>query len=293
MKIYINGRIVPAKKARISVLDRGFNYGDGLFETMRSHSGKIFMAKEHLKRLKDGAKRLGIPTDTLTNLFDPSPDGALMKTLAANNLMNLDGRVKVILTGGTGDIGPSLKTQTMPTVVVMAVPLDVRPIERIQRNGVGAMLVKDFNPPVPGLKTLNYLPFLIAKAEAIRQKKFEAIFIDGKNNLMEGSSTNLFVVSRGELLTPDLKDGILPGITRAAIIAIAKKMGIKTRSTRISRRMLASVDEAFLTNSIIEMVPLNSVDGEKIGTGRPGPITRALQEELRRMIVEKDLGKSV
>ena len=299
-KVYINGRIVPSKLACVSVFDRGLNYADGVFETMKAKEGRVFLLKEHLKRLKRGAEILNIPSPPFGEM-----EKAIKKLLKINNLSGKEANIKIIITRGEDMGGHLPQKKPKPTVIITARRLDTENIRRLQEKGVRAILLKGrfnspsiFNPPsVPPLlkggkggfhegwlmgriKSLNYLPNVLGKMEASKKGAYEGIFVqDGK--LLEGTSTNIFIVEKGVLKTPPVSSGILPGITRKTVIELAKKGNIPVKEAPVGAGELKKADEAFITNSIIEIVPLIRVDSFRIGSGKRGKITKLLQESLR------------
>lgn len=263
-KIYLSGSIVPEGKASVSVFDRGLNYGDGLFETMKAHDGKPAFLKEHLQRLKAGARFLKIPINALEA---DVKDGVIERLLKANRLSKGSACVKIIVTRGVDKSGHAPSKGTTPTLIIITKRIDETYIVRLQKKGVKAILIKGYAPALGGFKTLNYLPCVLAKAEAERRGAFEGIFVGEDGTIKEGSSTNIFIVSKGILKTPpaNAQSGILPGVTRQAVISIAKKLGLTVKEAPISVKDLFTCDKAFLTNSIIGMVPLVSVDSRRIG----------------------------
>ncbi len=263
-KIYLNGSIVPEDKAHISVFDRGINYGDGLFETMKAYEGRPAFLKEHLQRLRTGARFLNIP---LKPLEADVKDGVIDRLLKANGLSKGIAYLKIIVTRGVDKGGHAPPKKTKPTLIIMAKPLDEDYIARLQKKGVKAVLIKGCAPAFGGFKTLNHLPCVLAKAEAKRRGAFEGIFVGEDGTIKEGSSTNIFIISKGILKTPPVGNtaGVLPGVTRQAVIRIAKKMGLRVKESPISTKELFKCDAAFLTNSILGMVPLLGVNSRRIG----------------------------
>lgn len=272
-KIYLNGSIVPEGKACVSVFDRGLNYGDGLFETVKAHDGKPAFLKEHLKRLKAGVRFLKIPIKALEADIK---DGIIERLLKANNLSKGSACVKIIVTRGVDRSGHAPSRDTMPTLIIVTKPLDEAYIHQLQTNGVKAVLIKGYAPALGGFKTLNYLPCVLAKAEAKRRGAFEGIFVGEDDTIKEGSSTNIFIVSKGILKTPpaNAASGILPGVTRQAVIRTALKLGLTVKETPITTKDLFNCDKAFLTNSILGMVPLVSVNSRRIGGGKAGAVRK-------------------
>jgi D-amino acid aminotransferase len=272
-KVLINGKMVEDRSARVSVFDRGFNYGDGLFETIKVYDGRPFLFKEHMKRLKRGARSLRIPATRLKGIEDKT-----LRLLEANGLKRGEAYIKIIFTRGpdTRSVIPS--SSPRPTLVVAARRLNPGDIKRHREKGVKAVLLEGSSPATAlrGLKTLNYLPHVVGRTVAERRGAFEGIFIDRDKRLLEGTSTNLFLVRKTVIRTPPL-EGILPGITRGFIIKLAKKAGIPVFEAPLFVKDLKTSEEAFLTNSIVELLPLVRVEAIRVGDGRAGPVTRFLQ----------------
>ncbi len=289
-KVYINGRFVPEGKACISVFDRGLNYGDGVFETMKSFQGDVIFLKEHLLRLKKGMRTLGIPLKSVKYFEEDIKKGALKKLLRANALSEGYAYLKIIVTRGIDMGGHAPLKATNPTVIIISRPLEMKTISGCQKKGVRVTLIRGLGRALPGIKTLNFLTSVLGKAEAKKRGAFEGIFVSEDSRLIEGTSTNLFIVKGRVLKTPsapttptvekDSSRGALPGIMRKTVIEIAKKKRIAVEEASIYAPEIESCDEAFLTNSILDVVPVLSVDSRPVGKGVPGRITRLIQEAL-------------
>ena len=282
LKVFINGKILPEDKACVSVFDRGLSYGDGIYETMKARDGQPLFLNEHLKRLRTGGRFLGLTG--IKGFEDMIRGGALQKLLNANGLGRGEAYVKLLVTRGTDKAGHLPAKGISPTLIIIAKPIDTALIRGIQEKGVSAVFVDDVLPALPGVKSLNYLPSVLARMKANRRRAFEAIFVkDGF--VEEGSSSNVFIVKGGKLLTPPLSgtpsEGVLAGVTRAAVMIASKKNGITVRETRLRPKDLYRADEAFITNSIMDAVPLVAIEGKKVGGGRPGMLTRLMQELLK------------
>ncbi|OGP15365.1 MAG: hypothetical protein A2054_10535 [Deltaproteobacteria bacterium GWA2_55_10] len=282
LKVFINGKILPEDKACVSVFDRGLSYGDGIYETMKARDGQPLFLNEHLKRLRTGGRFLGLTG--IKGFEDMIRGGALQKLLNANGLGRGEAYVKLLVTRGTDKAGHLPAKGISPTLIIIAKPIDTALIRGIQEKGVSAVFVDDVLPALPGVKSLNYLPSVLARMKANRRRAFEAIFVkDGF--VEEGSSSNVFIVKGGRLLTPPLSgtpsEGVLAGVTRAAVMIASKKNGITVRETRLRPKDLYRADEAFITNSIMDAVPLVAIEGKKVGGGRPGMLTRLMQELLK------------
>jgi len=275
--VYVNGLFVPEDKAVISVFDRGLNYGDGLFETIRAEHGRPVFVRAHMERLAHGAERLGLPKKPLLDLKKEVRQGLVERLLEANSLGTGPARVKILVTRGADRGGHLPKRRTRPNIMASARALDNALIERHRKRGVNAILLESPLPAMPGVKSLNFLPNVLARVEAEKRGAFEALFVDARRGLREGASTNLFLVTRGVVKTPRAGEYALAGVARSVALALAKEMRIPAREVRLRTKELYSCDEAFLTNSVIGITPLLRVDGRAIGRARPGPITRLLQ----------------
>jgi len=277
--VFLNGKFLPRDKAVVSIFDRGFTYGDGLFETMRSYNGKILELDLHLKRLIDSARLIGIVIGQkrryLTHYID--------KLLEINNLTNRDAYIKVIVTRGV-DYGRLLPSRSLkPTIVILIKPLDTR-IASYQQRGLGAIFLPN-KRSIPHVKSLNLLPAITGLVEAQKSKMQEGIFTD-RDKILEGTVTNIFVSNGKEIKTPPIKDGLLPGVVRGIIIALAKSLSIKTTESSVTKAELINSKEAFLTNSIMEVAPLLRIENKLIGNGRPGTLTKRLQKAYKDNVIK-------
>ena len=263
-RVWLNGRLVPAEKATVSVIDRGFLLGDALFETMRAYGGHVFRLAEHLDRLARGAKRIGLPL----------PDGladAVAKTLKGNGLVDAAVRLTVTRGPGTGLTPPE---DPQPTVVIAARPPS-KPPDAVRAAWARGRVNE--HSTTAGLKRPAYLDAVVEMAQARAAGYDDVLFLDTAAHLAEGAYSNVFVLARGTLRTPPPTCGILPGITRAAVLEIAAEQGRATAEESLDPPVLDEAEEAFLTSSLREIVPLVSVGGRPIGRGEPGPVTRGIQ----------------
>ncbi len=252
---YVNGNFVPETGACISIFDRGFLHGDAVFETMRVYSGKIFLLEQHLARLSDALTALQIPAET--------PMRSLINELVARNAIR-DGVVRLTVTRG----------QDHPTTIVTAQPrkFDSRPLRAI----IATMRV---HTQLAQLKTANRLPYTLAKLEAERASADEALLLNESGRIAEFSASNIFIVKDAVLYTPPIKDGALPGITRAVVLELAKKLKIATRQKSLAPEFLEKADEVFATNSLIEVTPLST-------WSREHALTAQLQDAYRNLVRE-------
>jgi branched-chain amino acid aminotransferase len=282
--VSIDGALVGPEDAKISVFDRGFLYGDSVFEVYRTYSGRPFRQWEHLERLARSAERVFIelPVD-LETLAREVGDA-----LDASGLM--DAYVRLIVTRGSGPLVLDPSTAESPTRVIIVAPVTA-PDPSLYATGVKVVTVRHARPTdltaAAGAKASNYLANLLAQREARAKDAHEAIFVAPNGDLLEGATSNLFVVRDGLLATPSLDMGILGGITRAMVIEAAKRAGLVCVEGSIAQEALSDAAEAFITSSIREVMPVVRVDDDTIGTGLPGPITRRLHEEYRALIREE------
>lgn len=278
--VFLNGRFLPADKAVVSIFDRGFTYGDGLFETMRSYNGMIFALDLHLKRLIDSARLIGIPIGQNKKYLTHH----LEKLLEINNLTSGNAYIKLIVTRGV-DYGRLLPSGSLkPTIAIITKPLDTK-VELYQQKGIGAIFLSN-KRSLPYIKSLNLLPTVAGLIEAKRMKMQEGIFTDG-DKILEGAVTNIFVSDGKGIKTPPIKDGILPGITRRIVIELAKRLCIKITETSLTKNELLRSKEAFLTNSIMGIAPLLRIENKLIGDGKPGALTKRLQQAYKYTVLKR------
>jgi branched-chain amino acid aminotransferase group I len=283
--IYLNGRLIPRSEAKLSPFDHGFLYGYGLFETMRAYNGHIFRLDSHLTRLRCSAESIGLTHSILTtDGGKQSLKAACMATLEANELRNA--RIRLTVSAGEGDMTPDPGTCSNPTVLITAQHLVPLPPEKYESGFKAALssLRRNSQSPLSRLKSTCYMENILARMAARATGCDEAIFLNEQGYLAEGSSTNIFLVSNGELMTPCFESGVLPGITRDAVLEIARTSNIKATERWVELNELIEAQEAFLTNSILELMPLVSVEGRPIGTGKPGKLTRDLLFAYRKLV---------
>ncbi len=269
MKIYINGKFVPRKDAKVSVFDHGLLYGDGVFEGIRSYKRRVFKLEEHMDRLYETAHTLMIRIP----LTQKQMMEAIVATLEKNGIS--DGYIRVIITRGEGDLGlDPRKCYGKPNVIIIADKITLYARE-LYNKGMAIITVPTVrnNPEAlnPRLKSLNYLNNILAKIEANNSGYAEAIMLDPQGYVAECTGDNIFIVQRGVLSTPS--QGRLQGITRDTVMALAKNSGIVTQERFITRHEVYTADECFLTGTAAEIIPVVKVDGRTIGNGRPGAVT--------------------
>ncbi len=282
--IYMNGTYVTKENAKVSVFDHGFLYGDGVFEGIRSYQGNVFRLDAHVKRLYEGAHSIQL-TIPLTR---EEMTEAILETVRKNQLS--DSYIRVVVSRGPGDLGLDPKNCQGANVIIIADQITLYP-KHLYEEGMSIVTVATRrNIPDalnPKIKSLNYLNNILAKIEAGRAGVMEALMLTAEGYVCECSGDNIFIVKEGTIYTPPTYLGALEGITRAAIIDIAKEQVIELMETPFTRHDVFVADECFLTGTAAEVIPVTLVDGREIGTGQPGEMTLLLIEKFRqRTLVE-------
>lgn len=273
MKVYFNGKIIPVEQAKISVLDRGFLYGDGVFESLRTYNRQPFLLDEHLKRLLAGAKLLKFRA-----LYSLSQlKTAVFKTLTANKYKEY--YIKVILTRGETrghGLDPS-NVSGKPNLIILVEELKAYP-KTLYVRGWKAIIsrIRRTEVPTSRIKSLCYVDNILAKAEAKKQGADEAFMLDEKGHVVEGTVSNFFIIKLGAIYTPPIDEPILSGITRNRVIKIAKQSALELAEKIIEPKDLYNCDECFVTMSGAGIIPVTKIWNKKIGNGKCGPITQEL-----------------
>ena len=282
--VYLNGSLVPGSQARVSVFDHGFLYGYGLFETMRAYDGAIFRLERHLRRLLDSAKVIGLSS----KLVDIDMGKACVDTLKANGLK--DARLRLTVSRGKVDSFPGSGVSATPTVLVTArsyTPLSGQTYARGFKVGISSFR-RHSQSPLSRIKSTNYMVSVLARMESEAAGLDESLLLNESGLITEGSISNVFFATSGSLVTPPLESGILPGITREAVLELARAAGMNVTEGEIRLEDMGQFDETFLTNSVMEIMPLVDVrDEEKviaIGPGKPGGVTRRLMAAYGEMV---------
>lgn len=289
-QIWLDGQLVPAAQATVSVMDHGVLYGDGVFEGIRSYSGKVLKLRTHLARFFESAKaiRLDLPycADELAD--------AIRETLAANG--RADGYIRLAATRGVGTMGLNPFLSPKPSVFIITCNLKMYPQE-LYDNGMKVITSSVMrNHPAalsPRIKSNNYLNNILAKIEAIDAGCLEAVMLNPQGFVAECTGDNIFIVKRGILITPPLHAGILEGITRNLVIDLAREQDLEVRETDLTKHDLYTADEMLLTGTGAEVIAVTEIDGRKIGPahdpaalGKPGPITLRLNKAFREMLAD-------
>lgn len=280
MKIYLNGKLVDKEGAHISVFDHGLLYGDGVFEGIRAYNYLVFRLKEHIDRLYKSADaiELKIPA-TKTAMIEN-----VIRTLRANKLK--DAYIRLVVTRGIGDLGLDPRKCSRPTVFIITDKIKLYP-DKFYKNGleiVTATTKRNLPQALdPRIKSLNYLNNILAKIDAIKSGTEEAIMLTYEDYVAECTGDNIFMVKDYELITPPVTLGALEGITRDAVISIAKRIDIPFYEKTFRMEELYAADEVFLTGTAAEIIPVVNIDRRKIADGKPGKTTSRLREEFKKM----------
>jgi len=276
--VYVNGQLIPSNQPAILATDRGFTLGDGLFETMRTARGQVQRLPAHLERLARGAEALQIPVD-----IGKLPQ-AISETLAANNLDQADASIRLTLSRGAASRGLTFPANPQPTLVISVQPFIPYP-ERLYRQGMKAVILEQRRNEFAAtatIKSLNYLEGIVAKNQAQIAGADEGIFLNTQGFLAEACISNLFFVKEGALHTPSVECGLVPGIIRQTILQITRNHSLPLIEGKYKASSLLSSDEAFLTNTLMGIMPLTQVDQQTIGQGQPGEMTLRLNMLLKR-----------
>ena len=278
--VNVNGRVFDQEHAVVSVFDHGFLYGEGVYETLRTYGGKPFLFDRHVRRLRQSGERIALPI--------PLSDGELAAHIDATMTASRpagESYIRVLVTRGIGDLTYDLKATPTPSVVIIVKPHTDPPPE-VYRDGVRVVIVDVVrNHPAsvsPMIKSNNLMNSALAMQEAIRRGAYEGIMRNFRGELTECAVANLFVVREGTALTPPLSAGILPGITREHLFDVGRSIGVDIREQTLRDVDLTTADEAFLIGTTREVVPIVTVDDQKIGSGRPGPVTLRLLDAFRQ-----------
>jgi branched-chain amino acid aminotransferase len=280
MKIFIDGKYYSERDAKVSVFDHGLLYGDGVFEGIRAYHGRVFKLKEHIDRLFYSAKAilLELPMSHAQLM------AATVEACRKNKIRN--GYIRLVVTRGIGSLGLNPRSCKRPSVIIIADKIQLYPPEYYQRglDIVTVPTTRNLHSALnPAIKSLNYLNNILAKIEANNAGVEEAVMLNAEGFVAECTGDNLFIVKNRALFTPPLSAGALYGITRQTVIELAEEAGLKVSEPNLTRYDLFNADECFLTGTGAELIPVVKIDGRVIGTGKPGPITRRLEEDYRAL----------
>ncbi|TFH17149.1 MAG: branched-chain-amino-acid transaminase [Lentisphaerales bacterium] len=279
MKVYINGKLLPEKNAKISVFDHGLLYGDGIFEGIRVYDGVVSLLEEHIDRLNRSAKAIALEMP----MTKQAMIRAVVRTCRENHTSN--GYVRLVITRGVGTLGLNPYLCSKPQVIIIAASIQLYP-KKLYDHGLEIVTVGTIrnNPESinPAIKSLNYLNNILGKIEAINSGVMEALMLNIQGFVAEATGDNVFALIGNELVTPPASEGALVGITRNSVMRIAEECGYDVRERRMTRYDLYTADEVFLTGTAAEVIGVVKIDRRKIGNGRPGPVTRKLARRFRK-----------
>ena len=280
MKVYIDGKFLNEKNAKVSVFDHGLLYGDGVFEGIRAYNGRVFKLKEHVERLFCSAKAilLAIP------LTPEQVAEAVLATCRRNKLR--DCYIRLVVTRGPGTLGLNPNRCKQPSVIIIADRIQLYPPEFYEKGMeiVTVPTVRNLHSAVnPAIKSLTYLNNILAKIEANIAGCEEAVMLNAEGYVAECTGDNLFIVKGSQLLTPPLYAGALYGITRAVAMELARASGLTVAETNLTRYDLFNADECFLTGTGAEIIPVVKIDARTVGSGVPGPVTKDLVKRYRAL----------
>ena len=280
MKIFIDGRYYDERSAKVSVLDHGLLYGDGIFEGIRAYNGRVFRLKEHIDRLFYSAKAilLTIP------MSHADITQAVIQTCRRNKIR--DGYIRLVVTRGVGTLGLNPNRCKNPSIIIIADKIQLYPPELYQKGMaiITVPTVRNLHSALnPAIKSLNYLNNILAKIEANNAGCEEAIMLNAEGYVSECTGDNIFIVKNGHVSTPPLSAGALYGITRQVVIEMAQEASHTVSEPNLTRYDVFNADECFLTGTGAEIVPIVKVDGRVIGSGKPGPVTQKLVARYRAL----------
>jgi branched-chain amino acid aminotransferase len=274
----VNGNVVPAEQAHVSVLDNGFTFGDAVYETLRTYAGRPFHLDRHLERLRASAARLGFSPAFGDEVFAQRLDDLL------DRAGNEESYIRVILTRGEGDISYRFDRVKGPTLVMVVKPFEPPP-ERDYLEGIPVVIasVRRNHPRAldPAIKSNNLLNNILAVREGQARGAVETILLNDAGEVAEGASSNVFVVKGGQAATPPLGAGILPGITRRLVLDLCRDVGVPAREETLRVPDLLAADEIFITSTTKEAAPVSTIDGRPVGSGKPGPVHKRILQAYR------------
>ena len=278
MKIYMNGKLVDAEQAKVSVFDHGLLYGDGVFEGIRAYNGRVFKLDDHTDRLFRSAQAI----DLKIPHSKAEINAAVLATCKANGITN--GYIRLIVTRGVGSLGLNPESCKEPQIIIIAGAIQLYPQE-LYDNGLAVITVGTLRNHTeainPRIKSLNYLNNILAKIEAMNAGCMECIMLNTQGYVAEASGDNVFVVNGTTLRTPPAWCGALEGVTRAVVMELAPQHGLTVREDVLTRYDLYTADEVFLTGTAAEIISVVKMDRRAIGTGAPGPVAKRLELAFR------------
>ncbi len=289
--VFIDGEYRPKGDAKVSVYDHGLLYGDGVFEGIRAYNGIVFRLRDHIERLYEGLKitRINVPysKQDMTN--------AVVETLRKNNYT--DAYVRLVVTRGRGNLGLDPRSCSRPTIIIMTEPVAPAHGKEAREKGVTAIISGYRRDMVDGttheLKSLNYIQSVLAKFQALDAGTDEVLMLDHRGMVSEFHGSNIFMAKNGTVHTPTSAAGILHGVTRARVIKLADELGYEVHERDITPYELLTSDEAFLTGTLAEVVPVVRINGVPVGDGGPGPITKEVIRGFQRITQDPREGVAI
>jgi len=282
-KVYINGKLYDKADAKISVYDHGLLYGDGVFEGIRVYDGKIFRLREHVDRFYESARHIQLEIPISREKMAE----AISSTVQVNDRRN--GYIRALVTRGAGTLGLDPRKTSDPQVIIIVEDIALYPRELYDHGLEIVTAGTRRNHPDsldPRVKSLNYLNNIMAKMEAIQAGCLEALMLNHKGEIAECTGDNIFVIKRGALKTPPVDAGILEGVTRKAVLELARAAQLPAQEAALTRQDVYAADECFLSGTAAEVIPVVKCDGRLIGNGKPGPLTKQLRERFLQLTRE-------
>ncbi|MEP4079770.1 branched-chain-amino-acid transaminase [Haloferula sp.] len=280
MKIWLDGKLVEESEAKISVFDHGILYGDGVFEGIRFYNRRVFRLEEHIKRLFESARAIALKLPW----SEEEVCQYTIDTVKANGLD--DGYVRLVVTRGAGGLGLSPYLCETPSMFIIASTIKLYPQEHYD-NGLSLITCATRRPApgalMPQVKSLNYLNNVMAKIEAIQAGAVEGVMLNEQGYVAECTGDNIFLIKDGRLITPQVSDGALDGITRRVILELADQLGVPYEERSMTRYDIYTSDECFLTGTAAEVIPVKSLDQREIGDGKPGEVTLRFISAFREL----------
>ena len=292
--ICLDGEFVPKSEAKVSVFDHGLLYGDGVFEGIRAYNGRVFRLDEHVRRLYESAHTIGLTMPPVNPAVSDQPmtREEFAQQIVATCLQNklTDGYIRAVVTRGVGDLGLDPQKCPRASYFIIAAQIQLYP-EALYEQGLSVITCATRrNAPTaldPAIKSLNYLNNILAKIEVTRVGAGEGLMLNQQGFVSEATGDNIFVLRDGALYTPPAGAGCLRGITREAVIELAKQARIEVREEFFTLQFVYNADECFLTGTAAEVIAVVDVDGRAIGTGKPGAKTQQLNRAFREMVASE------
>jgi branched-chain amino acid aminotransferase len=281
MTVYIDGEYFDEQSAKISVLDHGLLYGDGIFEGIRIYNGKVFKLDEHLERLYLGARAIGLTIPLDFGTLKSAVEGTVAKEGEEN------GYIRLVITRGKGTLGIDPHKCEKASVIIIVSKIQLYP-EEFYAKGISVITASIRKSPATNIdsriKSLNYLLNIMAKTEANEAGCQEALILNTEGYVAECSADNIFYITKGKVITPSTLFGALGGITRGTVLDLAANLNIEAEEKAVTCFDLYTADECFLTGTGAEIVPVIKIDGRPIDNGKPGPMTLRLREEFKKLL---------